>query len=75
MKNSAMKKELEGYKAAALGDVSKEMVKDGVEINGITLIAKEFKDYTIDALRKLSDDVKASEKNIVMVLPMKAAEK
>lgn len=65
--NSAMKKELEGYKAAALGDVSKEMVKDGVEINGITLIAKEFKDYTIDALRKLSDDVKASEKNIVMV--------
>lgn len=73
--NAAMKKELESFKSKALGDVSKELLKDAEEINGITLISKEFKDYTIDALRKISDDVKEIASNTVMVFANDGGEK
>lgn len=65
--NAAMKKTLEKYEAAALEDVSKDILKDGVEINGINFVTKEFQDYTVDALRKISDDIKEIAKNTVMV--------
>ena len=61
--NATMKKMLEKYEAAALEDVSKDILKDGVEINGINLVTKEFQDYTVDALRKISDDIREIAKN------------
>ncbi|MGN0659715.1 MAG: alanine--tRNA ligase [Emergencia sp.] len=61
------KKELEEFKKAAMGSEVDDMVKAAKEINGVKLVTREFKDYNINDLRNLSDDVKASYKGIVMV--------
>ncbi len=61
------KKELEDFKKAAMGSEVDDMVKEAKEIGGIKLVTKEFKDYNINDLRNLSDDIKAQHKGIVMV--------
>lgn len=61
------KKELEEFKKAAMGSEVDEMVKSAKEIGDIRLVTREFKDYNINDLRNLSDDVKAEHKGIVMV--------
>lgn len=61
------KKELEDFKKAAMGSEVDEMVKSAKEIGEIRLVTREFKDYNINDLRNLSDDVKAEYKGIVMV--------
>ncbi|NCE98934.1 alanine--tRNA ligase [Emergencia sp. 1XD21-10] len=61
------KKELEDFKKAAMGSEVDDMVKEAKEISGIKLVTKEFKDYNINDLRNLSDDIKAQHKGIVMV--------
>ncbi|MDD6042721.1 MAG: DHHA1 domain-containing protein, partial [Eubacteriaceae bacterium] len=62
------KKELEDFKKAAMGSEVGDMVKSAKEINGVKLICKEFADYNINDLRNLSDDIKADNSGIVMVL-------
>ena len=71
----ALKKELEELKKAAMGGEVDTMVAEAKEINGIRLITKEFKDYNINDLRSLSDDIKASHKGIVMVFATVNGEK
>ena len=71
----ALKKELEELKKAAMGGEVDAMVAEAKEINGIRLITKEFKDYNINDLRSLSDDIKASHKGIVMVFATVNGEK
>lgn len=71
----ALKKELEEIKKAAMGGEADKMVAEAQEINGIKLIAKEFDDYAINDLRSLSDDIKASNKNVCMVFASKNGEK
>jgi alanyl-tRNA synthetase len=61
------RKELEEFKKAAMGSEVDDMVKSAKEINGIRLVTREFKDYNINDLRSLSDDVKAAYQGIVMV--------
>lgn len=61
------RKELEDFKKAAMGSEVDDMVKDAKEIGGVKLVTKEFKDYNINDLRNLSDDIKAQHKGIVMV--------
>lgn len=62
-----VKKELEDFKKQAMGSEVDDMVKSAKEINGIKLVTREFKDYNINDLRNLSDDIKAEYKGIVMV--------
>ena len=50
-----------------MGSAADTLIADATEINGKKLITKEFKDYSIDDLRTLSDDIKASAKNTCMV--------
>ena len=62
-----VKKELEELKKAAMGGEVDAMVASAKEINGIKLVTKEFVDCSINDLRNLSDDIKASYKGVVMV--------
>ena len=43
------------------------LIDEAEEINGIRLITKRFEDYGINDLRELSDQIKADNKNVVMV--------
>ena len=61
------KKELEDFKKAAMGSEVDDMVEAAKVVGDIKLVTKEFKDYNINDLRNLSDDIKASYKGIVMV--------
>lgn len=61
------KKELEDFKKAAMGSEVDDMVKEAKDIGGVKLVTKEFKDYNINDLRNLSDNIKAQHKGIVMV--------
>lgn len=70
-----LKKELEEFKKNAMGSAMNQMMEDGQEINGIILLAKTFKDYTINDLRSLSDDIKAEHKNVMMVFAAVNGEK
>ncbi len=62
-----LKKELEDIKKAAMGGEADKLIAGAVEINGYKLITSEFSDYSVDDLRRLSDDIKASAKNTCMV--------
>lgn len=64
----SLKKELEELKKAAMGNEADTLMKEAIEVKGIKLIAKEFADYSINNLRSISDDIKASNKNVCMVL-------
>ena len=64
---TALTKELEEMKKAAMGGEADAMVAGAKQINGVKLICKEFADYQIADLRNLSDDIKAANKGIVMV--------
>ena len=63
----SLRKEIEELKKDAMGSAADTLIADATEINGKKLITKEFKDYSIDDLRTLSDDIKASAKNTCMV--------
>lgn len=71
----AVKKELEEFKKNAIGNAMDKMFDDAKEINGVTLITKALKDYTINDLRNLSDDVKKEHKNVAMVFATQSGEK
>lgn len=71
----ALKKELEEFKKNAIGNAMDKMFEEAKEINGVTLITRSFKDYTIGDLRSLSDDVKAQHKNTAMVFAAENGEK
>lgn len=62
-----IKKELESFKDKALGSASEDMISEAKEVNGVRLITKQFKDYEIGDLRKISDDIKAKNENAAMV--------
>ncbi len=63
----SMKKELEEFKKNAIGNAMDKMFEEAKEVNGITLLTRAFKDYTINDLRNLSDEVKKDHKNVAMV--------
>ncbi len=62
-----LRKELAEIKAAEMSKSADTFLDDAKEINGVRLVAKQFEDYSIDDLRNLSDNVKASNKNVAMV--------
>lgn len=61
------KKELEEFKKQTMGSEVDDMVKSASQIGQIKLVTREFKDYNINDLRNLSDDIKESYQSIVMV--------
>lgn len=63
----AANKELDNYRKAELGNAADDLIASAKEINGIKLITKRFDDTTVDELRGISDDIKASNSNVAMV--------
>ncbi|MEG0829105.1 MAG: alanine--tRNA ligase [Anaerovoracaceae bacterium] len=70
-----LEKELEKFKKNAIGNAIDKLFDDAEEVNGITLITRVFKDYTIDDLRGLSDEIRDGKKNIVMVFATQSKSK
>lgn len=62
------KRELEEIKKELSSGEAEVLVKNAKEINGIKLITAEFEDKNINDLRSLSDDIKAGNKGICIVL-------
>lgn len=62
-----VKKELEDFKKAAMGSEVDDMINQAKVIGDVKLITKEFKDYNINDLRGLSDDIKARANGVIMV--------
>ena len=64
----SLKKEVESHKKAELGDSMEQIIGDSKIINGTRLVIQSFKDYSIQDLREISDEIKANHKETVMVL-------
>ena len=64
---NALKKELESLKNASLSGDIDELITNAKMINGVKLITKQFKDFSINDLRNLSDQIKAKTNNCAMI--------
>ena len=62
-----LRKEIAQIKAAEMSKDADSFLDEAKEINGVRLVTKQFEDYDINDLRNLSDNVKASNKNVAMV--------
>ena len=62
------KAELTEMKNAEIADVSGSLLEGAEEVGGIRLITKVFEGQTIDDLRKMSDEIKADNTNVALVL-------
>ena len=71
----AVKKELEQVKAESRNSGLSDLIKNAKEINGAKLITASFEDMSIDDLRSMSDQIKAAEKDVVMVFAALNGEK
>lgn len=63
----ASKKELEDLKRQAMSSGLDAIIAEAKVIQGVRLITKAFKDYDINDLRTLSDQIKAENKSIIIV--------
>ncbi|MPN56964.1 Alanine--tRNA ligase [bioreactor metagenome] len=63
----AAKKELDELKRQSMNSGLKDMIASAEEINGIKLITNSFKDFDINDLRSLSDEIKAETKGVIIV--------
>ena len=63
----AAKKELEELKKQSINSGLEDMISGSKEINGVKLITRSFKDYEINDLRNLSDEIKAKCKGVIIV--------
>lgn len=62
------KKKLKEIMGANLADASTDMIDAAKDVNGIKFIAKKFDGYSIDDLRKISDEIKAKTNNVALVM-------
>jgi len=66
--NREYKKTLDRFRKKAFDTVSDKLIEDSRTINGITLVTWHFKNYSVDDLRMISDEVKGKNRNVAMVL-------
>ena len=66
MKNT--KRELENVKKEMMTDSIGSIVDNAVTVNGVKLIRNTYDDLSADDMRKLCDDIKSKEDNVVIVL-------
>lgn len=69
------KKELEEMKRQGMGSLSTTLLQEAKTVNGIRIIAKHFHNMDISDLRELSDQLKATEQNLVLVFAAESEEK
>ena len=73
--NKALKKEIDEYKKEMVAGETGDLLAGAQEINGVKLVTKAFDDFSVDDLRSISDDLKASGESLCLVLASKTAEK
>ena len=73
--NKALKKEIDEYKKEMVAGETGDLLAGAQEINGVKLVTKAFDDFSVDDLRGISDDLKASGESLCLVLASKTAEK
>ncbi len=61
-------KEISRLKAENISQQSQELLKQSFAVNGISVLIKEFKDYDMNALRKMSDLLRAQKDPLICVL-------
>ena len=61
------KKELEELKKQSMNSGLDDMISGAKEIKGVRLITNSFKDFDINDLRNLSDEIKANNKGVIIV--------
>jgi alanyl-tRNA synthetase len=66
------KKEIADLKAKSAGDVVGELIASAKEIGGKKVITKVFDGVEVEQLRTISDKVKESAKNVVMIFATKS---
>ncbi|MEG0918488.1 MAG: alanine--tRNA ligase [Anaerovoracaceae bacterium] len=66
--NKENKRELEQLRKQSMNNISDEILKEAKEINGKRIVTKKLMDATIDDLRMISDELKAKENNLILVL-------
>lgn len=71
----ASKKELEELKKQSMSSGLSDLIAGAKEIKGVRLITNSFKDYDINDLRNLSDEIKAGNKGVVIVFATENAGK
>ncbi len=71
----ALRREVEQLKLKAMGSGVDDMLASAKSINGVRLLTKQFDDMQIADLRRLSDEIKAKEKNVAMVFAAVNGEK
>lgn len=73
--NKALKKEIDEYKKEMASNATGDLLAEAVEINGVKLISKVFDDMSVDDLRGISDELKASGESLCLALASRTAEK
>jgi len=66
--HKAFKKENDEFRRKASANAASDMVSGAKIINGVRLVTKSFKDISVNELRNLSDDIKAENKNVILIL-------
>ena len=69
------KKELEELKKQSMNSGLDDMLAGAKIINGVKLITNAFKDYDINDLRNLSDEIKSQNKSVIIVFATENNEK
>ena len=64
----SLKKEIEAQKQAKMAGSLGSLIDEAVEVGGVRLIRKRYDELKIDDLRKIADEIRAKEKNVIMVL-------
>ncbi len=64
----ALRKEVEQLRSESLASGAGDLMSEAKDINGIRLITKVFENSSMDDLRSISDNIKAKEKSVIMVL-------
>lgn len=70
-----VRKELEQLKAQNRNSGLSDLIRNAKEINGTKLITASFEDMSIEELRSMSDQIKAAEKDVVIVFAALNGEK
>lgn len=63
-----LEKEISKLKTGNIANISQELIKQAITINNVSVLIKTFKDYDMNALRKLSDLLRLKKDPIICVL-------
>ncbi|MPN06543.1 Alanine--tRNA ligase [bioreactor metagenome] len=70
-----LKRELEELKKSAISSSLDSILSEAKTVGDIKLLTKAFKDYDINDLRQISDDIKKSNKGYILVFATENGEK